>query len=321
MRGAGRLAGPLLVASLAASLAPRVALAHVGLAPAPHDVWTHWGASPVEVLLLTLPAAWYAVGVRALWRSAGVGHGVTRAAAARFGLGMLVLWIALLSPLDAMADALFSAHMLQHMLLILAAAPLLVAGAPLVPMLWALPRAARRSSGRWWAGRPAARAAVDALLSPLVVFALHALAIWFWHAPGPYQAALARPWVHALEHASFLLTACAFWWVVAPPVGRRCAHAPALLLVVGTLAQTGALGAILTLSVAPWYPAHAAGARAWDTTLLGDQQLAGLLMWVPAGFVYVAAAARLFLRWMADDARRHAAPPDAVRPRAMEGIA
>jgi cytochrome c oxidase assembly factor CtaG len=153
------------------------------------------------------------------------------------------------------------------------------------------------------------------------VFALHTLAIWFWHAPGPYQAALARPGVHALEHASFLLTACAFWWVVAPPLGRPCAYAPALLLVVGTLAQSGALGAILTLSIAPWYPAHAAGAQVWGVTLLDDQQLAGLLMWVPAGLVYVAAAARLFLRWMADDARRHDTTRTVVRPRPVEGIA
>lgn len=267
-------------------------------------VWTRWDGGPVELLLIALPAIWYAVGVHALWQHAGVGRGVTRLQACSFAAGILTLFIALVSPVDALAEALFSVHMTQHLLLILVAAPLCVLGAPLLPMLWALPRSGRRRVGEWWKRRALIRAAVYLATAPVVVFALHTAALWFWHFPGPYETALRNPFVHALEHLSFFGTALLFWWVVAQPVGRRRVSYPAaILLIAGTLMQSGALGAVLMFARSPWYPVHAEGAREWGVTLLGDQQLAGLIMWIPAGFIYVAAAALLFLKWMRADER------------------
>jgi putative membrane protein len=291
-------------------------------------VWSRWGAGPIELLLVLAPAAWYALGVRALWRRGGAGRGVARRRVAAFAAGVLALLVALASPLDALAEALFSAHMVQHLVLILVAAPLCVAGAPLLPALWALPPAARRRVGRWWRAHGAARAVGRALGAPGLVLALHTVALWFWHFPAPYQAALGSRPLHALEHASFFGTALLFWWIVLQPVGRRRAsHGAALLLVGATLMQSGALGAVLLYARTPWYPAHGAGARAWGVTLLADQQLAGILMWVPAGFVYVAAAAWLMLRWLAADARgphgARVAGPAAARAIAlppMEGL-
>ncbi len=280
----------------------------------PHEVWHHWGAGPLELALLVLPALWYAVGVRALWRSAGRGRGVTHRQVTAFFIGILTLAVALASPLDAMAEALFSGHMVQHLLLILVAAPCCVLGAPVLPMLWALPRARRRALARWWHRRAALRAIAHTAAAPGVVFAAHTAALWFWHFPAPYQAALEQPVMHAIEHLSFFGTAALFWWTVAPPTGRRRASEGAgILLISGTLMQGGALGAVLMLARAPWYPAHAEGARAWGLTLLEDQQLAGILMWVPASLVYVAAAAWLFLRWMRRDERAHAAQGAARR--------
>lgn len=267
-------------------------------------VWTRWDGGPVELLLIVVPAALYASGVRALWRSAGTGRGVTRLQAASFTAGMLALLIALVSPIDAMAEELFSVHMVQHLLLILVVAPLCVLGAPLLPMLWALPSSTRRGVGEWWRRRGTLRGAVHVATAPGLVFVLHTVALWFWHFPGPYQIALRDPAVHALEHLSFLGTALLFWWVVAQPVGRRRAGYPAaILLIAGTLMQSGALGSVLMFARSPWYPAHAAGARAWGVTLLGDQQLAGLIMWIPAGSIYIAAAALLFMKWMRADER------------------
>ena len=299
-----RAASPVALASVLLVGVPRLALAHVGGVVGPDDLWSQWGGNAGEILLLLVPALWYAAGVRALWRQAGRGHGIAAWRVAAFGAGLLVLAGALLSPLDALADALFSAHMVQHLLLILVAAPLLVAGAPVLAFLWSLPIGARRAVGRWWTARLLVRQAVHAVTSPGSAFALHLVALWFWHLPVPYQAALASPGMHALEHLSFLGTAGLFWWAVAPPMGRRRAsEGAALLLIAGTLMQSGALGAVLMLARAPWYPAHAAGARAWSTTLLDDQQLAGLVMWVPASFVYMAAAAWVFLGWMRRDER------------------
>lgn len=305
-----RVRGAVACAVAAAVVAsPSVVWAHPGNALAQpltrESVWSHWGSGPAELLLIVIPAVWYALGVRALWRHAGAGRGVSRLQTTSFGLGILTLFVALVSPVDALAEALFSVHMVQHLLLILVAAPLFVLGAPLLPMLWALPASRRLRVGLWWRRRSLVRRLVYVVTAPIVVFALHTVALWFWHFPGPYQTALRDPFVHAMEHLSFFGTALLFWWVVVQPVGRRRAGYPAaILLVGGTLMQSGALGAVLMFARSPWYPAHGAGARAWGTTLLGDQQLAGLLMWIPAGSIYVAAAALLFLRWMRADERR-----------------
>jgi putative membrane protein len=263
------------------------------------------GERPVELLLILVPAVWYAVGVRSLWKRAGVNRGVTRIQVASFFAGLLTLLVVLSSPVDEMSDALFSAHMVQHLLLILVAAPLCVAGAPLLPMLMALRRSRRRLVGAWWQQRKHFRRAIHFVTAPALVFLYHMLALWFWHFPVPYQMALRNPGIHAAEHLSFFLTALLFWWVVSTPVGpRRASEGTGILMVFGTLMQSGVLGALLMLASTPWYPAHAAGARAWGMTLMEDQQLAGLIMWIPASLVYVGAAAWLFLRWMRRDERQ-----------------
>lgn len=299
----------MIAADVAMHIRPAIHAMHVMHAPtgsvvARHVPWTQWSATPVELVLLVSSTAWYAAGVRAMWREAGRGRVVSRAQFGAFISGSMVLAMATMSPLDAMADALFSAHMVQHLLLMLVAAPLWIAGAPLVPVLWALPRTTRRAIGRWWGRHPTMRHIGHTLTSPGVAFTAQSLALWCWHFPVPYQLALANPVVHALEHLSFFSTALLFWWAVIQPVGRRRAtHGGALLLVVGTLMQSGVLGALLLFSSDPWYPAHAAGVTAWGTTLRHDQQLAGLLMWIPAGAVYLGAAAWLFAHWMHSDAR------------------
>jgi putative membrane protein len=269
----------------------------------------------LESLLILLPGAWYAIGVRALWARAGVGHGVSRAQAACFAGGLITMAIALLSPLDEMADALFSAHMMQHLLLVMVAAPLCVLGAPLLPMLWAFRAQRRRAVGAWWGRSPKAQRIVHAMTEPGVVFVLHFAALWFWHFPRPYEAAVKHEALHAVEHLSFVGSALLVWWVALQPLGRRrTSEGSAILLIAGTLMQSGVLGAALLFAQAPWYPVHALGTRAWGRTLLEDQQLAGLLMWIPASVVYLAAAAWLFVRWMRNDERRGAAVARTPRP-------
>jgi len=209
--------------------------------------------------------------------------------------GLATLAVALISPLDALGEALFSAHMGQHLALILVAAPLVALGAPLAPLLWALPPGARRQVGRgWrrlrWLGRPGP------------AWLLHTLALWLWHLPGPYQAALVVPWLHLLEHLSFFGTALAFWWSVLPH-GRRGYAVGALACFAGAT-QGGALGALLTFSGQPWYPVYAPRVGAWGLTPLEDQQLAGLIMWVPASLVYLGAILALLGAWLQAEEQR-----------------
>jgi putative membrane protein len=220
---------------------------------------------------------------------------VSTGQAACFAAGIAVLAMALLSPLDALAGALFAAHMAQHLLLILVAAPLLALAAPAAPLLWGLPAAPRRGVVRaWprWLRRP--------LRDPAFAWVLHTAVLWGWHLPPLYQAALRSGPLHALEHASFLATALPYWAVLVR-LARPDATRQGVGVVYAFLAmlQSGVLGALITLSAAPWYPLHAETTAAWGLTPLEDQQLAGLVMWVPASLVYLAAGLALTLRWLA----------------------
>jgi putative membrane protein len=225
-----------------------------------------------------------------------VGHGVSRRAAAAFAMGWLVLAVVLFPTLDPLTDALFSAHMVQHLALILIAAPLLAVSQPIVAMVWALPLGWRRAIGNWWAGAGWARRAAALLLAPLTAWALHALAIAVWHIPAAYRLALDHDPVHALEHASYLGTACLFWWAVLQPTGRRRLTPGAAMLYVTAMGVVmGAFAAVLTFAGSAWYATTPA---AWGLTPLQDQQLAGVIMWVPASIVYLAAALWCAAQWI-----------------------
>jgi cytochrome c oxidase assembly factor CtaG len=270
--------------------------AHDGQPPAPHDLWSAWNWEPAIALGLGLAAWAYARGLRALGRRGEIRQAARGWRLASFLAGLGVLFIALMSPLDALASALFSAHMLQHVLLILVAAPLLILGVPLGPFLLALSSPVRRTMGRGWRQTAWPRLSWQALTQPLVVWALHAVALWAWHAPGLYQAALRSELVHLLEHFSFLGTALLFWWVLR---GAGSGSGFGVLYLFTLALQSGLLGALITFAPRPWYLAYRATAPAWGLTPLEDQQLAGVLMWIPMGVVYTIAALILFAAQLA----------------------
>lgn len=290
------------------------------MALSPVDVWRAWTFEPAVLVALAVPALWYACGVRSLWHVAGRGRGIGAPQLWAFGGGLFTLLLALVSPLDAMGDALFSAHMTQHLLLILVAAPLMVLSEPVLPILWAIPTAARRRGARWWTQATALRAIAHTLTSPSVAWALHLGALFFWHIPAPYGWALRHDAVHALEHASFLGIAILFWWAVLQPTGRRRVSYGMSVVYVSTAGMLmGALGAVLTFAPSPWYVAHLTTTAAWHLSPLEDQQLAGVIMWVPASAVYLAAACVLFVKWLDADAPRDGAlRPVGLRVRAAD---
>jgi putative membrane protein len=281
---------------------PAVALAHPGQPLQPHDLWQAWNLSPGLLLGLLAAAALYVGGAARLRRQRALPWWRWTA----FAAGWLAIVVALVSPLDRLVNVLFAAHMTQHMLLVLAAAPLLSLGAPLGPTLLALPPARRNALGRAWPGSRL-QAVWDWLTRPAVAWALHAGVLWAWHAPGPYQAALQAEWLHSLEHASLLGTAVLFWWVVFHPNRRHAwlrGPGGTLFIFVQAL-QSGLLGALMTLAARPWYGAYATTTAVWGLSALGDQQLAGAIMWVPAGMAYVVGALGVLGAWLsaAEDAR------------------
>jgi putative membrane protein len=291
-----------LAAMLAAAGAP-VALAHTTQPSALDDLWIADGWELGAMAGLTLSAWLYVRGLRSLWHASAAGHGVHRWEATAFGAGWLALAVALISPLHALGSALFSAHMAQHELLMVVAAPLLVLGRPLIPWLWGLPLAWRHRIGRWgkagWRER-----GWHALTNPLPAWSLQAVVLWIWHAPGLFQAALESEPIHALQHLSFLFSALLFWWALIHSRQGRMGYGPAVLYLFTTSLHSGALGALLTFAPAPWYPAHGGSAAAWGLTPVEDQQLAGLIMWVPAGAMYLLAGLGLFASWLRESEAR-----------------
>ncbi|MBX5489666.1 MAG: cytochrome c oxidase assembly protein [Chloroflexi bacterium] len=259
---------------------------------------TSWSWEP-SVLggLLTLAAA-YAYGARASWRQSPARAPRWRALA--FLGGLLALFLALVSPLDVLADRyLFSAHMVQHLLLLLVAPPLLLLGLPL-PLARALVRHPLLGAIERWLGQP------------VVALGLYSGVMLVWHVPAFYEAALVHERLHAAEHLTLLGTALLFWWPVVQPTVATAVlgHLSAMLYLFVASTPGTLLGAVFTFASAPIYPTYAAvddplGLQpltrgAWGLTPLVDQQLGGLLMWVPGGLVYLLAIGLIFQRLFKD---------------------
>jgi putative membrane protein len=277
-------------------------LAHHPVAPS--ELWSASLADPVVVAALALAVALYHYGLAHMGR---LRQALGRGSVVCFDGGMAALAVALASPLDAAAASIFSAHMVQHMVLMVVAAPLLVCGRPGLVLTAALPARPRRLVRRVGTGARMRRI-VRTLFHPIVVWALATLTLWAWHLPALYETAVTHDLVHVLEHATLLGTAAAVWGVALGRVRDPVPVPAAGLLLLATALQSGALGAVLALARAPLYTVHAAMAHQWGLSVLEDQQLAGVLMWMPAGLVYVGVTAVLLVRWFVDLDTLTAAP-------------
>jgi cytochrome c oxidase assembly factor CtaG/cytochrome c2 len=298
-----QLKSALLACSLAA--VPAAAAAH-GLSPADslsNVLLTGWKPEAATAIPMAIATVWYASGVFRLVQENKL-ETISRGRVLSFVAGIAVLMIALQSPIDVLSRDLFSVHMSQHLLLMLAAPPLLVWSDSPIMFLRAFPRQIRKFMARVWIGAKL-HSIYSWLRHPLVVWMAFCGAFVFWHAPRPYQWALDNDGVHILEHLSLFVTSCAFWSLVLPSRGRRqLQHGPALLLVVSTAVISGHPGALMIFAPRPLYPAHAIGVIRWGMTLMQDQQLAGLIMWIPAGGAYIVAVVVVFLEWFRESERR-----------------
>lgn len=286
---------PALLALLPASAAAHGSAPEGSLSDVLLNGWTPEAATAIPLAIATV---WYALGVFRLVEE-NKPEAISRGRVLAFIAGIVVLMIALQSPIDVLSEDLFSVHMCQHLLLMLAAPPLLVWSDCPIIFLRALPRRGRKVAARIWIGTKVNRA-YRWFMHPLVVWIAFCGAFVFWHAPRPYEWALDNNGVHIMEHLSFFVTSLAFWSLVLPSRGvrRRLQHGPALLLIVSTAVLSGLPGALMIFAPRPLYPAHAAGVAKWGLTLMEDQQLAGLIMWIPAGAAYIVAAIMVFLEWL-----------------------
>jgi len=178
------------------------------------EALTWWTLDPLALSAIGVSTLVYSRGLATLWRSAGVGAGIRRAEAAAFYLGQLSLFVALVSPIDRLSDLLFSAHMTQHEILLVVAPPLVVLGKPIVALPWAFGERRRRAVVRAF-DSPLVSGTWRVLSAPLVILLVHGCVLWLWHVPVLFEAALRNEWIHAIQHASFFLTAVVFWWGIA----------------------------------------------------------------------------------------------------------
>ena len=266
-------------------LLPSTASAH-----AEDGVWTF---DPWVVTPLLVAGSLYTYGLAALWRRAGIGRGIRRWQAGCYMAGWLLLAVTLVSPLHWLGEQLFTAHMIEHELIMAVAAPLLALARPVGAFLWAFPLSLRQRLGQ--VGRLSwLRSGWSVVTAPVPATTWHGAVIWFWHAPVLFDDAVAHVNLHRLQHLSFLLSALAFWWALV----RRAERGAAVLHLFVTMVHTTILGALLVLVPRVLYPGQTASAPYWHLTPLQDQQLAGLTMWVPAGTVYAGAALAFAALWV-----------------------
>jgi putative membrane protein len=255
----------------------------------PHDLWTTWEFDPGIVIPLVLTALLYARGSRPV-------RGVGRQHLASFWCGWILLAVALVSPLHPLGESLFSAHMAQHEILMLGAAPLMAFSRPLAPLLRGLPMSWRVHLGRW-SKTDIVHNLWRALKHPFSAWSIHAGALWIWHAPRFFDATLTSDSIHALQHSSFFGSALLFWWSLFH-AHTHDTGGGGILYIFTTAIHTSILGALLTLTSHLWYTGYTATTAAWGFTPLEDQQLGGLIMWVPAGLVYIAVGLKLLADWL-----------------------
>ena len=258
-------------------------MADIGL-----DFWlTQWNWEPSIVIGTALLVGFYLYAVGPLRRKYHLAESVKRGQVCSFLLGVSIMFLALVSPLDELGDSyLFSAHMVQHLCLTIVVPPLLLLGTP------------------GWLVEPLLRNAMifriaRVLTFPVVAFFLYTIDFWLWHAPPLYNATLENPGIHVFEHATFLVFGVIYWWPVFSPsalLPRLSMGGQVLYLFLSGMPAV-ALGAGLTF-LPPLYAPYLAAPRIWGLTAATDQQLGGLIMWIPGNIFYIVIASILFISWM-----------------------
>lgn len=260
--------------------------------------WDPWGLAAIVGV-----AGMYALGLRGLERRCVLPAALRGWQIAAYGASVLALVVALVSPLDSLSDLRFAAHMSQHELLMIVAAPLMVLGRPLFVYFWALPKRARLRLGSALAS-PGFRVARSFFGAPVLVLTLHALVRWVWHVPVLFEAAMRHEPLHAFQHFTFFASAAWLWWAILHGRFGRAGYGVGLLFVFATAFHTSLLAALLTVAPEGFYPIYAERGLDTSAELLEDQELAGLVMWVPSAVLLLVSALALFVAWLGEAERR-----------------
>jgi putative membrane protein len=280
----------LIAVILTVLLCVRPAFAHGTELHFSHSIWTF---DPWIVVPLAGVGALYAVGIGKLWRRASQSRTPLAWRAVAFVTGWITLVGTLVSPLHWLGEHLFTFHMIEHEILMAVSAPIVVVARPVGVLMWGLPSRCRRAVGKMMKGTVAQRA-WEWTTRGTTATTLHAIAIWAWHAPLLFDAAVTNVAIHRLQHLSFFATAVLFWWSILWRSDRGLAAWHLFL----TMLHTSILGALMALAPHVLYIAQTRVSQQWGLMPLEDQQLAGMIMWIPAGTIYAGAALALLALWI-----------------------
>ncbi len=283
---------------------PGAVAAHGSDAPAPTfpGLLLAWTFDPLPIIAILAAAATYLWAVRRVNRA----HPANRQPRFRSWLflgGLAAIGVALLSPIEAYEGLLFSVHMVQHMLLELVAAPLLLAGAPITLALRVASPSVRKTLLAVLQSR-----VVHIISFPVIAWILFAAVNWGWHFSALYDDALENQALHYFQHATFLGAALLFWWPVigADPSPWRLPHPVRLLYLFLAMPQNSFLGVALMSASSVLYPHYLTNARTWGMTPLDDQALGGVIMWVVGDLAFLGGMMIVVVLWMRHEDRRTA---------------
>ncbi len=268
------------------------------MSPTTQALFTSWSIDPKLFFVLAALAAIYTRGWLVVHRVAPLRFPAWRLAA--FLTGLLALWIAIASPLDALSGFMLSFHMVQHLLLMLVAPPLILLGSPFIPLVRGLPRKFARDGLGPFLASPTLRRWGHALTHPIFCWLVMAVALVAWHIPVAFELALRSPTWHKWEHASFFGASLLFWWPIVRPFPSR-PHWPLWTVPVYLLAAdllNTAVAAMLTFSERSLYATYDLAPRLFGTTALGDQSVAGVFMWVPGSFAFLVPGVVLAIQFL-----------------------
>lgn len=272
--------------------------AYDGVPLAPQDMLWAWHWNPPLMAGLATVAWLYSQGVKKIWWRSGVGQGIRPWQALAFNGGLTVLFLAFISPLYALSNDLFTAHMVQHLLLLLVAAPLLVLGGAPLALAWSVPKPLQRRLGYWWRQQHDLHLIGRVFVRPQMIWGVYLTTLGLGQVPYIYKVALYDPVVHVVQHSVSLLAAILFWQLLLPAKGNGSLSAAVTLRLVATTALAGMLlGLLIAFAPSLWYPVYEPTATRWGLTGIVDQRLAGLMLASMMGLVYFGLTAAYWRTW------------------------
>ncbi|MCH2141808.1 MAG: cytochrome c oxidase assembly protein [Phycisphaerales bacterium] len=268
------------------------------MSDATQAILSTWTLEPWPLVLSVILIALYWRGWRGIHRQ--LPRRFPRWRFVAFSMGLAACWFAIASPLDAFGGLLLQVHMAQHVLLMLVGPPLILLGAPGIPLLRGLPPTIRRHWLGPFLASHGVRRGFEVLTHPITGWIAFVCATWWWHLPSAYQLALHSDFWHEAEHATFLAASLLFWWpVVQPWPSRRIWSPPAIALyLVAAGIQGTVFSAIFVFGEEPIYAHYATTSTLMGVTVLQDQSAAGAIMWVGGGIAFITAAALLLRAWL-----------------------